>query len=238
MGHSPATYVRNGTITSGNDVFDEVATDEQINKAFEYDDEAKKHRRRAREAKETKERFQKRIAYENSSEHRERMEELRKEAPDFRVVQIEETRFWDEEIVEEAGRIWGVWYFDAQRGVHTASLSRSFELFRLDTTTLHRVCDDTHSRIMNHQWEPEIQYISTFEVDKELCLPEIQGPFVEDWVEKYHEIIEGKAEKHDDPEEEFYKSHVDNRFELLGNPFWDVPQVFLDSNLNPTELSR
>lgn len=231
-----------GEITTGNELFDEVATDEDLKRHLELRDRANRHRRRARRQEERKERHMKRVLYKRSEEYRNRMDRLRKEAaPDFRVVQIEETKHWlDPEIVQDAGRIWGVWIFDAGRGVHACSMHASYELFRLDFTTLEPISEETEDKIRRSQWEKEVDYVSVSAIDTDnfdLCEPVHESPFFKDWVERWNKIVQQKQtlskwKGYDDPEEREYEKFIDKRFEFTANPFWEEPPShFLDENL-------
>ena len=63
--------------------------------------------------------------------------------PKFRILLTDETRDWtDEALKEKAGKIWGAYLYDENRGVHLADMSPSYELHYLYCTAENRLPDD------------------------------------------------------------------------------------------------
>lgn len=47
--------------------------------------------------------------------------------PELRILRLEETEHWSEDMKERCGRIWSVWVFDLNRHVHICSFDRYHE---------------------------------------------------------------------------------------------------------------
>lgn len=62
--------------------------------------------------------------------------------PKFRLVVFDESRYWSEEILKDAGKIYRVYLYDANRPVHCCEITPSYELFPLYSTPLNYLEDD------------------------------------------------------------------------------------------------
>jgi hypothetical protein len=62
--------------------------------------------------------------------------EAQKILPHFKIVVLDETEYWREEIVAKAGKIYGAYLFDANRHVNCCELTPSYELYPLYSNPL------------------------------------------------------------------------------------------------------
>jgi hypothetical protein len=69
-------------------------------------------------------------------------------ATHFKLVSIDETQYWSDEIVKEAGKIEQVYLFDESTCVNLCEITPSFRLIPLYFITENRVSDDTHESMM------------------------------------------------------------------------------------------
>ncbi len=74
-------------------------------------------------------------------------------ATHFKVVAIDETQGWSDEIVKEAGKVFQVYLFDESTCVNLCEITPSFRLVPLYFTTENRVSDDTHELMMREPSE-------------------------------------------------------------------------------------
>lgn len=68
--------------------------------------------------------------------------------PELYVVKIDETKYWAEDIIEKAGRIFGVYIYDKNRRVHCCELTPSYELRFIESQTEKRVDDTVYDEIL------------------------------------------------------------------------------------------
>ena len=53
------------------------------------------------------------------------------------VIAIDETRYWSEDIVAKAGRLYGIYLYDANRHVYCCEITPSYELELIETVWTH-----------------------------------------------------------------------------------------------------
>lgn len=56
----------------------------------------------------------------------------------WKIVAIEETHYWCEDIVARAGRLFGIYMFDANRYVYCCEITPSYEMYFIET--VHEKC--------------------------------------------------------------------------------------------------
>ena len=71
----------------------------------------------------------------------------------FKVIAIDETQFWSDRIVQEAGWIKQVYLFDESTCVNLCELTPSFRLTPLYFITENEVSDETHEEMMSEPSE-------------------------------------------------------------------------------------
>lgn len=72
------------------------------------------------------------------------MSEIKK--PDFRLYKEETTEYWSEGIRARAGKLFGVYIFDANRHVHAAELTPSYEMVYVGPTWTGHVENEEESQ--------------------------------------------------------------------------------------------
>lgn len=72
--------------------------------------------------------------------------------PHFRIVVLNETRHWNEEMQKKAGVIFRAFLYDATRVVHCCEITPSYELFPLYTTPWR---DDENGSVWTELFENE-----------------------------------------------------------------------------------
>ena len=83
----------------------------------------------------------------------------------LKVVEIDETHGWSDDIVAKAGRLFGVYLYDERVQTFMAELTPSYCLTFLYTNTENHVDDDTHEEIMNSE-NHESTYLHVHSVDQ------------------------------------------------------------------------
>ena len=87
-----------------------------------------------------------------------------------RVVLIDETEYWDEELVRQAGKIYGVFLFDVNKKVHCCEATPSRELEPLEVAILNNeTCLEEVRDEIEEQWTAHtdpVSYVHVSEVDK------------------------------------------------------------------------
>ena len=109
-----------------------------------------------------------------------------------RVVLIDETEYWDATLVKQAGKIYGVYLFDANRLVHCCEMAGSRELEALEVACLNSetMPEEVRDEI-EHQWQPRIMYMHVYDVDQlTVFLLPTQRCKAEDYDESWVAIIE------------------------------------------------
>lgn len=71
----------------------------------------------------------------------------------FKVVAIDETNAWSEDIVAKAGKIEQVYLYDERVETFLCEMTPSYRLIPLYFVTEHRVDDDTHEEMMRQPSE-------------------------------------------------------------------------------------
>lgn len=66
----------------------------------------------------------------------------------LRIVALDETHFWSDEIRAKVGRIWGLYLYDANRQVHCCELTPSYELFAIRSAVGGEISEETEEDIM------------------------------------------------------------------------------------------
>lgn len=58
------------------------------------------------------------------------------------IVAIDETHYWSEDIIAKAGKLYGVYLYDANRPVYCCELTPSYELHLIETVWTHNTQDE------------------------------------------------------------------------------------------------
>lgn len=109
--------------------------------------------------------------------------------PEVHICLLEETDSWCEEIRTQAGRLFGVYLFDARRYVHCCELTPSYELHFLETIYTKYIEDENkrehlEDEIMEGNREtPEVSYVHVFKITPENTIS------LAEWSAKYYEEI-------------------------------------------------
>lgn len=124
------------------------------------------------------------------------MDEVRPMRPRFHLVLIDETDDWDEEIQAKAGQVFACYLYDANRRVHAAELTGSYELHYLYS---HARDDDSDAMadvlLQNGAPDSDVVYIHCSRIDgmrwdvKEGC-----GVPADQSAENYNELLEAELE--------------------------------------------
>lgn len=83
----------------------------------------------------------------------------------LKVVEIDETNCWSDDIVAKAGKLFGVYLYDERVQTFMAELTPSYCLTFLYTNTENRVDDDTHEEIMRNEIH-DPTYAHVYSVDQ------------------------------------------------------------------------
>jgi hypothetical protein len=70
----------------------------------------------------------------------------------WKIVALDETMYWSEQIVARAGRLYGIYLFDANRHVYCCDTSPSYELYPVDLVTTKPMEDDSFRCDIDHEW--------------------------------------------------------------------------------------
>jgi len=85
--------------------------------------------------------------------------------PRLRLAYIEESEFWDEEILRSAGRIAALYLYDERRHVFCCEMTPSHELYLVGYLTEHHVEDDIQMMMAQATEIGSVQYIHAWQVD-------------------------------------------------------------------------
>lgn len=127
---------------------------------------------------------------------------IAKTLPDFRLVVIDETKNWaDEDLVSRAGKIWGAYLYDANRTVHLAEITPSYELHYLYSTAEGDLPDGDLDTLAIHGAPAGAYYMHCRGIDQmDWSCKHACGAPIDAGVESYQELI--------DAEVEYYSSNV------------------------------
>lgn len=85
--------------------------------------------------------------------------------PHFKIVAIETTSFWRDDLVEKTGKIWSTFLFDENRHVHLCSLTPSYELWFIEQLTEKELDEDTWELLFQSPDE-EVGYYDVSMIDR------------------------------------------------------------------------
>lgn len=89
----------------------------------------------------------------------------------LKVVEIDETQYWSDDIVAKAGKLFGVYLYDERVEVFMAELTPSYCLTFLYTNTENHVDDDTHDQILRAEiHEPRYYHVRSIDQMKRIDL--------------------------------------------------------------------
>lgn len=94
-------------------------------------------------------------------------------APHWKVWAREETHFWIDQIQERAGRLFGLYLFDANRQVHCCELTPSYEMHFVETVYAkhdddERVDEKLAEEIREANWvEEDVRYFHCHSVNRD-----------------------------------------------------------------------
>lgn len=85
----------------------------------------------------------------------------------WKIVAIEQTSYWNPEIVEKTGRLFGTFLFDASRQVHCCELTPSYEMHFIETLAENMIDDETDAMIRDADivGQNEVEYWHCHSVD-------------------------------------------------------------------------
>ena len=119
--------------------------------------------------------------------------------PDIRVLKIDETDCWCEEMVKKTGRIFGIYVFDATVHVHCCEFTPSYELYFIESTTEKMLSDEDYDEfsISDHDGGQMVEYLHVHTVDGFPEIPEnvFPGPEIKQGVIKYYVYEQGTSEE-------------------------------------------
>lgn len=64
------------------------------------------------------------------------------------IVAIDETYYWHDAIVEKAGRLYGIYLYDANRHTYCCELTPSYELHFIESVTTKHIDEATYDMVM------------------------------------------------------------------------------------------
>jgi hypothetical protein len=112
------------------------------------------------------------------------MSDVQNDTKNLKVVVLDETQYWREDIAKEAGKLFGVYLYDASRGVYACELTPSHELWFLYTTSENPLSDELYEAIVEgdsytepvsymHCWRVKgLKHVAAREADPELSYEE------------------------------------------------------------------
>ena len=86
--------------------------------------------------------------------------------PHFKVVVLNETEYWSDEIRARAGLIYQAYLFDANRHVHCCEITPSYELYPLYATPQNDDDDGTIATELATAGDSEVTYMHVRRLDK------------------------------------------------------------------------
>ena len=105
--------------------------------------------------------------------------------PDIRIVKLDETGFWmDEWLVSHAGKIFGVYMYDASKQTHCCEVTPSYELHFIESQPLAYQEDEAIREKMDEHLR-----------DGDIETDPIRYTHVRD-IERIAEVVEGKFPEH------------------------------------------
>ena len=113
---------------------------------------------------------------------------------DFRLVAIEETRNWREDIANACGRIFGVYMYNANEHTFCCELAPSYTLIPLYSYGEKEITDEIAEELMSGDALcNDVTYVHVSEVDKlntQAAPANLNGTYYKKEGEKYQQIIE------------------------------------------------
>ncbi|MHB9130368.1 MAG: hypothetical protein ACYDBB_04655 [Armatimonadota bacterium] len=85
--------------------------------------------------------------------------------PDLRLAYLDETEHWAEEIVRSAGRIAGIYVYDARLRVHCCEITASYELHLACYLTEHHIGDAVQVEMLQATDAGSVRYFHSWRVD-------------------------------------------------------------------------
>jgi len=80
-----------------------------------------------------------------------------------RIVLVEETEYWCDDLAKQAGKIYGVYLYDENRVVHCCELTGSYELNALEVAILNNeTCPEDVRDDIDAEWNSATELISYF----------------------------------------------------------------------------
>jgi len=112
-----------------------------------------------------------------------------------RVIVVDETQYWDARLVEGAGRIFGVYLYDANRRVCCCELTASYELYALEPAIMnYDTCSEADRDEIHEafgQYTEPVHYVHCYQVDDALTFPQpTQRCKKDDYDEAWEAIVE------------------------------------------------
>ena len=117
---------------------------------------------------------------------------------DFRLVAIEETRNWREDIAAACGRIFGVYLYNKNEHTYCCELAPSYTIIPLYSYAEKEISDEIAEKLMNgDSLCNDVTYVHVSEVDKlktQAAPANLNGIYYETGGRKYQEIMENSEE--------------------------------------------
>ncbi len=117
---------------------------------------------------------------------------------DFRLLSIEETRNWREDIAKACGRIYGVYFYNKNEHTYCCELAPSYSLIPLYSYSENEIKDGMAEELINGDALcSNVIYVHVSQVDKLKTQPapaSLNGIYYENGGKKYREIMETAEE--------------------------------------------
>lgn len=130
----------------------------------------------------------------------------------YRIVLLDETEYWREDIAKQAGKIFGVYFFNPAEVTHLCELTPSYALWPLSSVAENLPEDEDEREVFYQNMEDgdscerTVKYFHCHTIDS---MPQIeQGEIARGWYEIDYEIP--KYFEDDDPMELFEESWNQN----------------------------
>ncbi len=112
---------------------------------------------------------------------------------DFRIVSIEETRNWREDIAEACGKIFGVYMYNANEQTFCCELAPSYTLIPLYSYAEKEITDEIAEELMaGDSLCTDVSYVHVSQVDKRnthSTPANLNGVYYKNGGKKYREIM-------------------------------------------------
>ena len=117
---------------------------------------------------------------------------------DFRLVSIEETRNWREDIANACGRIFGVYFYNKNEHTYLCELAPSYTLIPLYSYAEKEITNEIAEELMaGDSLCNDVTYVHVTQVDKlntQAAPANLNGTYYQNGGRKYRELMENAEE--------------------------------------------